>query len=162
MKTLKIYSLSNFQRCNAVLLTRVPTCCSSLLMTYLFYNWNWYLLPPFAHFAHPLLLRSPLTFGKTKRVSSVAVAFSGSEPHPGVPVPPGSIPHHEVHRPHDGCRPLRDHASRPAHHHQPVSAQCPVGVELGRSQFAPHVSFASSEQIGHPLPFQLHQRRGRG
>lgn len=44
--------------------------------------------------------------------------------------------------------------------HQPVSAQRTAGLEFGRSQCVPHISFTSSKQISHSLSFQLYQRRG--
>lgn len=91
---------------------------------------------------------------------SLILIFVGSEPHTSVAVPPGSFFGHEVNCPHDRCCSLWDHASCPTDHHQPVSAQCTVGLESGRSQCAPHVSFTSSKQISHSLPFQLYQRRG--
>ena len=45
MRTLKIYSLDNFQMCTTILL---------ILLAYLFHNWTFiHLLASFTHFAHP-------------------------------------------------------------------------------------------------------------
>ena len=53
LRTFAVYSLSNFQKCNTVLLTIVTTLYIEILpMTYLFYNCK-YLFIFFAHLVHP-------------------------------------------------------------------------------------------------------------
>lgn len=157
MRTFKISSLSSSQICSTVLVTAVITLCITSLQVSYFITGRWCHWTPFTHFTHPTLLPiSPLIFGEIKSVPP-SVAFLGSEPHTGVTVPSGSVFDHEIHRPHDRCHSLRGHAFCPAHHYQPVSAQCPAGVEFGRCQHAPHFAITSSEQVGNALPFQLHQ-----
>ena len=57
MKTFKIYSLNNFQICNAVLLTWV----AMLHMTYLFSTWKLYLFTPFFLTLYPCLWQPPVS-----------------------------------------------------------------------------------------------------
>ena len=52
MSTFKIYSLSNFQIYNTVLLTIVTNAVHYIPMTYLFYNWKFVSFDHFTHFAH--------------------------------------------------------------------------------------------------------------